>query len=288
VSGLPRYRPYEPGPFRWRLGLRPLDLAHWIEIDERYDVDVAHKARLAVEHPTTVFRAMPRTEPEGAEVLESLVAHLRATWPGRFTELTPDARLHPLEAAGRLVQEDLALLVERDGALVFGAGSVSFPNRWDLASKIGCTMAEVHAPVAQLNDQLADPIDRFFDRLTPERSFWRLGWGVLDTDELYQPLDGTAPPRPSTVAFGDLHLRVERETLRRFPRTGCVLFTIRTHLSRLADVVADPADAVRLAGALEHLPDDVADYKQLVALRDLAVAGLRRDHERDAIVEVDT
>jgi hypothetical protein len=275
VSGGPRYRPYEPGPFRWRLGLRPLEVADWIEIDERYDDDVAYKARLADEHPTTVFRAMPGTEPEGAEVLEALVDHLRVTWPERFADIAPPAGLHPLEAAGRLVQEDLVLLVERDGGLVFGAGSVSFPNRWDLPSKVGRSMREVHEPVARLNHQLAEPIDRFFDRLTPDRSFWRLGWGVLDTGELYQPLDGTAPPRPASATFADLHLRVERETLRRFPRTGCVLFTIRTHLTRLADVTADPADAARLAEALERLPDDVADYKQLLDLRALAVAGLQ-------------
>ena len=39
-------------------------------------------------------------------------------------------------------------MVERDGRLVFGAGSVCFPNRWDLRSKLGLTLADVHAPVA--------------------------------------------------------------------------------------------------------------------------------------------
>ena len=84
------------------------------------------------------------------------------------------------------------LLVERDGRLVFGGGSVCFPNRWDLRSKLGLSMAGVHAPVAQLNEQLEAPIDSFFDRLTPQRSFWRLGWGILDTPDWYTPLDGTA------------------------------------------------------------------------------------------------
>ena len=63
------------------------------------------------------------------------------------------------------------------GTLVFGAGSVCFPNRWDLRSKLGLPLRDVHAPVDLLNEQLGETIDRFFDRLTPERSFWRLGWG---------------------------------------------------------------------------------------------------------------
>ena len=85
------------------------------------------------------------------------------------------------------------------------------------AFELGLSMAGVHAPVAQLNEQLEAPIDGFFERLTPERSFWRLGWGVLDTPDWYTPLDGTAAPRPVDPAPVELFLRVERETLRRFP-----------------------------------------------------------------------
>src|SRR5699024_6489542 len=115
----------------------------------------------------------------------------------------------------------------------------------------------VHEPVALLNEQLAAPIDGFFERLTPERSFWRLGWGVLDTDDWYTPLDGTAAPRPSAPSPDRLFLRVERETLRRFPRTRAVLFTIRTYVTPIPDIAGDPATAHRLAGALDALPDPV-------------------------------
>jgi hypothetical protein len=277
------YRPFQRGAFRWRLGLRPLDLADWIELDDHHAADVAEKGRLLAAHHGTVMAALDEPDaarPESLEVLELLVAHLTARFPGRFADLTVADALadgvHPLEAAGRLVQEDLALLVTRGDQLVFGAGCVCFPNRWDLRSKIGRTMAEVHEPVALLNEQLADPIDRFFERLTPERPFWRLGWGVLDTDEHYQPLDGTAPPRPTEPGFHHLHLRVERETLRRLPRTGAILFTIRTHLTPLPRLAAaDREQAEVLAEAIEALPPEVADYKQLVELARVATAGLR-------------
>jgi hypothetical protein len=275
TSAAPRYRPYQAGPFRWRLGLRPLDVADWIEIDDRYDLDLAEKARVLAQHGSTAFAAIDGIEHEAAEVLDTLVRHLRTRWPDRFGDLGADRSAHPLDAAGRLVQEDLVLLVERPEGLVFGGGSVCFPNRWDLRSKLGLTMPGVHAPVARLNEQLGEPIDRFFDRLTPERSFWRLGWGVIDTDVLYQPLDGTAPPAPQQPGPHDLHLRVERETLRRFPETRCVLFTIRTYLTRLTDLAADTSDAACLADALEALPDDVLAYKQLHEIGDLAVAVLR-------------
>jgi dimethylamine monooxygenase subunit A len=130
-------------------------------------------------------------------------------------------------------------------------------------------------PVAQLNEQLEMPIDAFFDRLTPQRSFWRLGWGILDTPDWYTPIDGTAGPRPSDPAPDQLFLRVERETLRRFPATNCVLFTIRTYVAPIGVVAGDADVARRLADSLAALPDDVRGYKDVRATADVLIASLR-------------
>lgn len=277
AASIPDYQPYLAGAFRWRLGLRPLDLDQWIEVDEYYDVDMARKRALMSEYPLTVNRAMDGTFAEGAEVLVSLREHMQARVPDLSTSSASNVDEHPLFRAGRMVQEDLALLVERDGELVFGAGSVCSPNRWDLASKIGLSLAQVHAPVARLNEQLEGPIDSFLERLTPDKAFWRLGWGLLETDEPYQPLDGTAPSAPTLPDVGDpsvadrLFLRVERETLRRFPQTRCVLFTIRTYVRPLRHLIERPEDALRLADALHNIPDDVREYKRTDQLTDAAV-----------------
>ncbi|MGH9133134.1 MAG: heme-dependent oxidative N-demethylase family protein [Ilumatobacteraceae bacterium] len=299
----PDYQPYQAGEFRWRLGLRVLALADWIQIGPAYDRDLAAKRDALANHPATVLAYEPGVEHEAAEVLDALVAHLTRRWPEWFVvdgdatggatvanlrtgetfeygarpDARPDAR-HLLDIAGRLVQEDLVLLVERPGGLTVGGGSVCFPNRWSLASKLGLRLPEVHAPVSRLNDQLGGSVDTFFARLGPERSFWRLGWSVLDTGELYQPTDGTAPPvdpLPDVELAGErLFLRVERETFRRFPVTGCVLFTLRTYVRPLAHLAARPDDARRLADALQAMPDDVADYKKVAELTPTAVAWL--------------
>ncbi|HSP29944.1 MAG TPA: heme-dependent oxidative N-demethylase subunit alpha family protein, partial [Ilumatobacteraceae bacterium] len=135
--------------------------------------------------------------------------------------------------------------------------------------------AGVHAPVDLLNEQLEAPIDAFFDRLTPQRSFWRLGWGILDTPDWYTPVDGTAAPRPADPGPDELYLRVERETLRRFATTNCVLFTIRTYVTPIPDVAADSDVAQRLADSLDALPDDVRDYKDVRATADGLIDALR-------------
>lgn len=287
VAGVPieraPYLPFLDGPaprgrsdFRWRLGVRPLDLHDWIELGPDADAAIAAKTRLTTQHADTVFAVLDeRVRDEGEEVAVVLVEHLRNRWPERYVDTELDRSLHPLDAAARLVPEDLVLLVERDGRLVFGGGSVCFPNRWDLRSKLGLSMADVHAPVAQLNEQLEAPIDGFFERLAPDRSYWRLGWGVLDTPDWYTPVDGTADPRPRDPAPDQLHLRVERETLRRFPMTRCVLFTIRTYVTPIASVAADVEVAVRMADAVAGLPVDVRVYKDLETTADALIENLR-------------
>lgn len=222
-----------------------------------------------------MFAVLDGVEPESSEVATALVEHLRMRWPDRYGDVHLDAALHPLDAAARLVPEDLVLLVVRDGRLVFGGGSVCFPNRWDLRSKLGLSMADVHAPVAQLNEQLEAPIDSFFDRLTPARSYWRLGWGVLDTPNWYTPLDATAAPRPVDPRPEELYLRVERETLRRFPVSNCVLFTIRTYVAPILAVADDREVARRLADSLAALPDDVRGYKDVRTTAGELIAALR-------------
>lgn len=283
----PPYLPFMDGPaptdaasFRWRLGVRPLDLRDWIELGADSDAAIAAKRRLMAEYPRTVFAVLDDVEPESTEIAEALVTHLRLRWPERYGDAQVDPALHPLDAAARLVPEDLVLLVERDEKLVFGGGSVCFPNRWDLCSKLGLSMAGVHAPVSKLNEQLEAPIDSFFDRLTPQRSFWRLGWGILDTPDWYTPIDGTAAARSPEPSPDEHFLRVERETLRRFPSTNCVLFTIRTYVAPIALVASDVDVASRLADSLAALPDDVMAYKDVVTIADALIGRLRGDSER--------
>lgn len=256
----PRYEPYLDTPigtFRWRLGLRPLDLDDWLQFDEHAAFELAYKQQLTDRFPDTVFQVLndPQVEHASVEVRDAIELAV-----GRQA----DRSLHPLDAAGRIAQEDLVLLVERDGELICAGGSVCFPNRWDLASKVGRTMREIHVPVAQLNEQLGDAIDRTLARLTPERSFWRLGWTVLDTDDLYQAVDGTATSVAPVSNPADFWLRVERETLRRFPTTGAVLFTIRTYLTPIRDIPVNSTE--HLAAALEAMDDDIVDYKSLQSI----------------------
>jgi hypothetical protein len=145
------------------MGLRPLALPDWIEPDERIAVELAEKARLLRDHHPEVFAVLPEATESAKEVLEVLAAHLPARFPTLYRREGPrltnlvmqetwdlaQPALHPLELAGRLVQEDLCLMARETTREVYRlvGAAVCFPTRWRLADKLGQPLQAIHAPV---------------------------------------------------------------------------------------------------------------------------------------------
>ncbi|HEX2851010.1 MAG TPA: DUF3445 domain-containing protein, partial [Acidimicrobiales bacterium] len=137
------------------------------------------------------------------------------------------ASVGPLEAAARHVAEDLCILVPGASGWVLAAGIVCFPSMWRLPDKVGMPMTAVHGPVPAYAGELAARVDRFLDRLTPDRPAWRRNWFVHDRPELFLPPAPASRPAPVAVPDG-LWVRSERQTLIRLPDAEAILFTIRT------------------------------------------------------------
>ncbi|KAI8984978.1 hypothetical protein BD414DRAFT_462851 [Trametes punicea] len=80
------------------------------------------------------------------------------------------------------------------------------------------------------------------------------------TDELkasrYPESRTTTPATPRTV-----RLRTERQTLRRLPRTGAIVFTIRVYQTPVEELLREPGVPGRMASAIRSWPEDVARYK---------------------------
>ena len=276
------------------MNLFPLDLAEWIEIDADLPAHLAEKQRLLAEQPTEVFAAQPQALAGSQETLALLTEHVTTYFPqvyqrdgetianratGERWELTASA-LHPLDLAGRLVQEDLCLM-QRDphhGIYRLTAASLCFPTRWRLHEKLGHSLASIHGPTPHYAETIATPMDRAFDKLKAERSVWRLNWSVLDNGALFQPTGHGRKDYVTDVTAanaGDkLWLRVERQTLRRLPQSGDILFTIRIYNYPFYTLAAHPEAAHCLAAAIAGLDERMTDYKSLCPLRNAAIAWL--------------
>ncbi len=260
------YLPFEAGPHKMAMAIKPLEIADWIEVDGDLSADLAVKNELLKNRHAEVFAEVEGSRPAQAELLASLVDNL-ATWhPDVNAEIDDD--LAPLDAAGRLVQEDLCVMEEDAvGTYRLTAASLCFPTRWLLGDKIDRPVQAIHGPVPGYDARLSTPMDRFFTALKPQNPVWRLNWSLVETPELNLAIRHgvtTFDPTITSDNAGDkIWLRVERQTLRRLPATQAIIFTIRIYRNPLSEVAADPAVAGQLLGAIDALPDDVRDYKSL-------------------------
>jgi len=285
-----RYRPFLDGPWRLAMGLKALELREWIEIDGDFAAQLKERRRLLDERHDEVCRALPESAAGQGELLELLLEHLPARFPahyrrsnGRISNLVTGERFDPaawraapLELAGRLVQEDLCLLQRAASAYRLVAAVLCFPSHWRLADKLGRPLAAIHEPVPGFADGLAATVDRFFANLQVARPLWRVNWSLVDTPRLFLPPEHRAAPKTIDAARAgeQLWLRVERQTLRRLPRSCDVLFGIRTHLAPLAAAIDGPPAAQALAARVREMPPAMAAYKGIAAIRAPLVAWL--------------
>ena len=241
-----------PGPPWHAMGTRALDEARWLLVDERRDAELAAKRRLIDERADVVVASVPGSEGADAEVADLIGAAIGGARP---------AVRPPLVAAALAVQEDLCVLQRvAGGRWRLTSGVVCFPSMWRLPDKIGLPLAAVHGPVPAYADELAERVDRFIDRLRPDRPVWRRNWLVHASDELHLPEPPPPPAVPPAVPDG-LWLRSERQTLRRLPRTDAVLFTIRTQQVPLRVVADRPDVAAGMAAAIAAWSDDLVAYR---------------------------
>jgi dimethylamine monooxygenase subunit A len=301
--------PFADGNYSLALGLVPMAEETWLDVDEHYVAEMREKARRLRDEYAMVFCALPGSEPGQAEVLAMLLEHLAIYYPNFFriarpvtarnpdAGVDPDTRIEnlingetwrvgdfdaaPLDLAARLIQEDLCLMSpDGKGTYVLSAGSVCFPLRWELTEKFGLPMAGIHHAVPGYDDKLAAPSDRYMVGLKAYKPSWRSNWSIVDAPDLYLKQRRFAQGQNSDItaenAGRKLWIRSERQSLRRVPRAGDVLFTIRTYIRPLSVLESMPSVARGLAQALDKIPPEMRSYKNQLPIRDALVTYLSR------------
>lgn len=218
-------------------GMSPLDPSEWLIRDEAFAHQMAERDRLVAEQPGAVLAQTYEAREAIAECLDLVMATLR-TDPDYSVEddvitrpdgvpitLDPRARLRTL---ARLVQSDICIMQEHGDEHRLTAAALCFPASWTLSEKIGRPLMAIHGPVEIYDEHLGKRVQRLFDAIRPERPLQRANALLYASDRLHHPKTEGAPhERP---LGDDGFLRSERQTLRRLPQTGAVVFGIHTRL----------------------------------------------------------
>lgn len=251
----------KPAPPHLRMGTHSLDLDHWFVIDEHFESEMELRQRLLDEQRPEVCALLGSAEDAASETLDLIRSWLAER--GRSTETTDS---NPLAAAGQLVQDDLCLMINRDGDWYLDGGILCFPSVWRLTEKIGKPTGEVHAPVHHYAEELSSKVDRFFDRLTPERPVWRRNLSLKPTNALYLPVSKVEVERAAVEVNDDgapYWLRSERQTLRRLPKTGAILFGIRTQIAPISVLLQRRDRARDLLAMYESWDEAMGQFKMV-------------------------
>jgi dimethylamine monooxygenase subunit A len=238
----------------------------WLAADQLRSSEVALRNRLLDEQHHHVFAMKPSAEAAAAETL-ALVEDWLAS---RGLPPTPTG-FHPLEAAGRAVQEDLCLMVRHDDAWHLDGAVLCFPSFWSLTEKFGRPTDGLHAGVAHYDDELAPRIDRFFDRMRPGQIVWRRNLSVKPYPLLFVPLPKRAQPVGDLRTTSDgspFWLRSEFQTLQLLPESGAILFTIKLQLAPAAVLTQRRDRAADLLAMYRSWDDEMVRYK--IAANNLA------------------
>ncbi len=208
--------------------------------------DLAVRAAAFDAHPESV-QLTPRAIAAGDEL-----ANMRGVTGG-------------LEGAARSMWEDVCLLASDsdDQPYRLIGAAVAFPTDWDPADKLGQPLIGLHRPIHGYADQLASGVDHFMAKLEPGRIFGRCNWFVSPTPSLrwidLEPPAQTFASVSADNAGETLFVRSERQTLRRLPETGAILFTIGVYVTALGAL--SPQNIARMAEALATIPPQEADRR---------------------------
>lgn len=247
-----KYFPIYEDPYRAQLGLKPLDLKEWLERASDFDAQIALRKKLVRENSDEVLILQPGSDEACFELFELVSDRVSL---GSKPANAKDAMM----AIAGAVQEDFVILSGGDTARPVAA-LVCFPSRWLLASKMGQDSDGIHAPVPGFQ-AIARQTRGFLQAIVPDKPMWRLNWTIHDSDRLFCPRPVPHEPIAPEKIIASTFFRCERQTLRRMPRSNQVVFTIRTYVTPMSEVIADLDRRERLKKTLVSLSPDVANYK---------------------------
>jgi hypothetical protein len=282
------HAPYAGRALPFSIGLRPIDEAAWIAPDEHAAHQLAQKATLLATERDVVLRHRADTSAVQQETLELISDHLARFHPAperrdEGVSIAPPVADEPaIVRAAMLVQDDLVIMRREADGWRLVAACLCFPSTWSLAEKFDRPMEAIHADVPGYEGQMAQRINRIFDTLPAGQIVERFNWSIYGDNALHHPETRSArrPWAEDEASFETRgFVRVERQTLRRLPRAGDILFTIRIQLDPVAAFRRHPEGAAladALAGQLAALTQEQLAYKGMRPDRDLMLATLRR------------
>ncbi|KAF2675563.1 hypothetical protein BT63DRAFT_445330 [Microthyrium microscopicum] len=275
-------RPYRPLRWKWHqtMALSRLEPDWWVELESSYEERIKQRIELVQQHGSDVLAMQPGSEPACRELMELVLQFLCCRYPHYFSLEDEDtlfvnrilnmstnlSSTSPLDVMLQHVPEDFALMIREPttGYYHLRAGIICSSVGWNLGTKIGLRLEDIHKPVPDYKEKMAFSMDRYFSKLPTDSPIQRGSWSF----ELDQPLYlAPTEPHPSIdelsmeEARSRIHFRVDWQTLRRMPVSGAIAFNFKGLFTPLEQFRLEPYVPALALKILKEGKDDLLVYK---------------------------
>lgn len=148
----------------------------WLELENTYETRIKQRQDLYKEHGDAVLQALPGSELACKELMEMALQFLCARYPQYFRLDAENMFFHnsilktvsdlkttpPLQILLNNVPEDFAIMLRDDksGLYFFRAGIICSALGWNVGTKIGLSLPEIHAPIPDYKEKMQFSMDR--------------------------------------------------------------------------------------------------------------------------------
>jgi hypothetical protein len=297
-------RPYRP--FRWAyhqtMSLTKLEPDWWLELENTYVARISQRKKLYAEHGEAVLQWLPGSELACKELMEMSLQFLCARYPQYFT-LHADKRTfenrilgtkqdvsakHPLLVLLDNVPEDFAITLRNPetGYYHFRAGMICSALGWNVGTKIGMQLHQIHAPIPDYKEKMQFSMDRFFSKMPASKPIQRGSWGLEVDQPLYMP-PGDPHEKYRDFQSPDLdlsriHLRVDWQTLRRLPLSGGIVFNFKALFTPVTEFRDEPYIPSLVLKLLKEGKENLMKYKNTWHVEHVVIPAME-EYEREQI-----
>lgn len=284
------YRAFKHTYF-FTMGIRSMDWTSWIELDNEWTKYHNRKIERLEERRDELVGTQDEVWDAAIEVLMEFREFLPNRYPNLFEKTKKginnkvtgekfefndvpksEFKKDPMEMAALMVQDDLAILKEdENGEYILKGGAIMLAGFWRLRDKVNLPLSAIHTSgdVPKYNEKLKRPMEKFFTRLTCDKPVVRNNYFLqTDNDVAWSSSIGAEDIQEvgwntaeAATDINTIYYRSERQSVRRLPISGCIIFTIRTYFLPITKMCQEPHIPKRLLDGILSWDEDVKRYR---------------------------
>ncbi|KAA8576454.1 hypothetical protein EYC84_006573 [Monilinia fructicola] len=228
-----------------------------------------------------VLDYLPGSELVTKELMEMCLQFYCARYPAYFS-LSPDKRtfhnallkttteiksMHPLHVLLNNVPEDFAIVLrnDEDGMYYFRAGIICSSLGWNVSTKIGLKLEDIHRPIPDYKEKMSFSMDRFFTKMSTDAPIQRGSWGLEIGAPLFMPAghphEKLREIQKEGLTIEECNLRVDWQTLRRLPLSGGIVFNFKALFTPVVEFRDEPYIPALMCKILKEGKKNLMEYK---------------------------